>query len=146
MTVDEGGELGQSSKFLRVILQHHITHNTKGGHTSFSNHDERQHRTLTNMIKPCCILDTNQMAIGILLIWRCCIKGICKIYKHIKIQNYNMLHLFCAKCYMYCSTLKIGWRKTLVLQHSQICLLLWVCWYSVLVAFHEAVLVYCEQI
>ena len=64
-----------------------------------------------------------------------------------QVSPFFLSHLaICGEVTLLCPMLKIGWHKTLVLQHSQRCLLLWVCWGLTLVACLEAVLVHCEQI
>ena len=66
IVADEGGELGRSTEFLKLLTNHDISLETTEANASFHNLNEHQYRTLTNMVKDNFTLGTYQMNIGVL--------------------------------------------------------------------------------
>ena len=80
--VDKGGESGQSTKFLQILIDHHISLDTKGAYALFKNRDEHQHRTLTTLIK-------NLLYIGNLLNEHWCFELHYSVFLLCKFVNYT---------------------------------------------------------
>ena len=111
--VDEGGELGRSSEFAKLLVEHNITMDTTGAYSSFRNHDERQHRTLTNLIKSLLYIGNLPndywcfaLQYGVFLLRRFVnYTSLQKItpYQiwHNKVPDFNKIHLFGSTCYIY---------------------------------------------